>query len=61
MVIEFEKICVHWQWHLGNFNALLHVFEVGKNDFNGATNSIDGCNNPEQVPLMHRSQIVKFG
>lgn len=27
---------------LGNFNALLHVFEVGKNDFNGATNSIDG-------------------
>lgn len=23
--------------------------------------SMDVCNNPEQVPLMHRSQIVKFG
>lgn len=27
----------------GNFNVLLYVFEVGKNDFNGVIILIDGC------------------
>lgn len=27
----------------GNFNVLLYVFEVSKNDFNGVINLIDGC------------------